>query len=153
MEIQFVKYDDTFFALSKQWLTDPEIKLLTMTPELDEAARIAWYNTLEQRDDYYIRGILADGIPIGAVGIKHINRAAGTGEYWGYIGEKAYIGRGIGKKMMSAMYDAAHVLGLNKLILKVADYNMRAYRLYQKQGFVETLREDNVIVMEKCLTI
>ena len=42
---------------------------------------------------------------------------------------------------------------LNKLILKVADYNTRAYALYQKQGFVETLREDNVIVMEKYLTI
>ncbi|MBQ6888860.1 MAG: GNAT family N-acetyltransferase [Lachnospiraceae bacterium] len=153
MNIQFVEFDERFFLLSQKWLNNSEIKKLTMTPDTDENDRIAWYESLKHREDYYIKGILADDVPIGAVGIKHINRVSGTGEYWGYIGEKSYIGKGIGKEMMAAMYATAYALGLNRLTLKVADFNIRACRLYEKQGFVETAREDHVIVMEKILNV
>lgn len=136
MQIEFVGYNENFFNLSEKWLTDPEIKKLTMTPELAPyEQRWSWFKSLNQREDYFIWGILADEKPIGVVGIKHVDRDTGFGEYWGYIGEKAYIGHGIGRQMMEAMFDGGRKIGLNTMILKVALYNERAYALYQKMGF------------------
>lgn len=152
MQIRFDNYNETFFNLSKRWLTDPEIKRLTMTPDLaDDEQRLSWFKSLKQREDYLIWGITVDGKPIGAVGIKHIDRNAGLGEYWGYIGEKEYIGRGIGRKMVDAMIDNARNIGLNALILKVANYNQRAFSLYKKMGFeIETI-DEHVYKMKKKL--
>ena len=53
MNIQFVEFDERFFLLSQKWLNDSEIKKLTMTPDTDENDRIAWYESLKRREDYY----------------------------------------------------------------------------------------------------
>lgn len=139
--IQFVKFDDDFFVRSKYWLSDPTTKRLTLTPDISDADRKQWYTTLQNRSDYLIWGIMTDGIPIGAVGIKNIDYSISTGEYWGYIGEASYIGRGIGKCMMAEMMNQAKVHNLKKLVLKVADYNERAINLYNFMGFIEDGRE------------
>lgn len=152
MQIEFVNYDDTFFNKSKYWLADPEIKRLTMTPDLaDDEQRLSWFQSLKQRADYLIWGITADKNPIGAVGIKNIDKNAGIGEYWGYIGEKEYIGRGIGRKMVDAMIDNARNIGLNALILKVANYNQRAFSLYIKMGFEIEIIDGHVYKMKRSL--
>lgn len=136
---------------SFRWLNDPEIKKLTLTPDIDQTQQIAWFESLESRTDYLIRGILADGRPIGAVGIKKIDRSKSQGEYWGYIGEKDFIGKGIGKHLLSAMFAEAEKIGLKRLVLHVAEYNERAYQLYLKHGFREAERQDGILTMEKIL--
>lgn len=151
MEILFVTYDETFLNLSRQWLSDPEIKRLTMTPDIEEEKQRKWFETLSKRNDYLIWGILADKKPIGAVGIKNIDHAAKCGEYWGYIGEKEYIGHGIGNQMISAMCNKARDLGLNTLTLKVAQYNKRACALYLRAGFVIVSVNDAIYQMNKSL--
>jgi len=130
MNVLFVEYDNRFFVLSKDWLEDQQIKRLTMTPETSESSRKLWFESLRMRKDYYIQGVTVDEVPIGAVGIKHIDLQKATGEYWGYIGEKAYIGKGIGHVMVSQMIDKAKELGLRTMYLRVAEYNERAIRLY-----------------------
>lgn len=92
MEIKFCDYDEEFFRLSGIWLRDPEIKQLTMTSELDEAERINWYRSLQLRKDYFIEGIKVDNISIGVLGLKNVNKEYGMAEYFGYIGNKKYIG-------------------------------------------------------------
>lgn len=151
MVIEFVEYDRLFLGLSTGWLTDPEIKKLTLTPDIGKEAQLEWFSTLKMRTDYYIWGILADKKPIGAVGIKHIDLKAGTGEYWGYIGEKDYIGFGIGKQMVLKMCAKASEIGLMTLRLQVAKYNERAYALYKKMGFAISGSNDMVFFMEKKL--
>lgn len=151
MNIQFVDYTEEFLLLSKKWLSDPEIKKLTMTPDIDEEKQKLWFDGLKSRDDYYIKGITSDGFPIGAAGIKHISYTDSIGEYWGYIGEKAYIGKGIGKLMITEMLDLGKKLKLKKLYLHVADFNFRAYCLYKKFGFKDVEKIDGVINMEKIL--
>lgn len=151
MKIRFVEYNETFLFLSKRWLSDPEIKKLTMTPDIDDETQQRWFETLNQRKDYLIWGVLVDEKPIGAVGIKNIDRVVQNGEYWGYIGEKEYIGRGIGYHMVETMVANGKNIGLKTLTLKVANYNQRAYALYKKIGF-EVIATENVInVMKKVL--
>ena len=147
--IEFVEYDETFLHLSYEWLTDPEIKRLTMTPTIDKETQIQWFNELKGRNDYFIRGISCDKRPIGAVGLKHIGNK--TGEYWGYIGDKNYIGCGIGKKMVHEMCNYAKYIGLESLYLYVADYNERAYRLYLHCGFTEISSSNGVKKMQMIL--
>lgn len=151
MKIRFVEYNETFLQLSKQWLSDPEIKRLTMTPNIDDETQRRWFETLNQRKDYMIWGILADEKPIGALGIKNIDRVAQNGEYWGYIGEKEYIGQGIGRHMVETMVDNGKNIGLKTLTLKVANYNQRAYALYKKMGFEVIATEDTINIMAKRL--
>lgn len=99
MQVDLVDYDRSFLDASFKWLADEEIKFLTNTPSFSKDVQEQWFLSLSEKEDYYIRGILADGILIGACGLKHITNV--DGEYWGYIGEKEYWGKGIGKQMMS----------------------------------------------------
>ena len=67
-EIEFTAYDESFLALSWDWLTDPEIKALTMTPDFDRAAQARWFESLPDRSDYLIWGVCCAGRPIGVCG-------------------------------------------------------------------------------------
>lgn len=149
MNVRFVEYDLDFLKLSTIWLSDPEIKMLTCTPDIEEEKQQEWFSQLKHRTDYYIRGLMADKKPIGAVGIKNIDYDNSTGEYWGYIGEKSYIGCGIGKYMVSEMCNTAKIMGLKTLTLRVAKYNERAYALYTKSGFKVINFDDVMCFMKK----
>lgn len=153
MTTEFVEYDYTFLKLSRTWLSDPEIKKLTLTPDIDCTEQMKWFDSLQSRNDYYIQGVRIDGIPVGAVGIKNIDYSKNEGEYWGYIGEKEYIGHGIGSLMIDEMCIVAKNKLLNSLYLHVACYNERAYKLYLKKGFVEIDSSDGIILMRKNISI
>lgn len=149
-KVELVGFDENFLKQSFLWLTDPEIKSLTMTPDITVNQQYEWFKQLSYRSDYYIKGISYNGKPIGAVGIKHIDGE--KGEYWGYIGEKKYIGRGIGKRMVSEMCAYGIRIGLKKLYLQVAEYNIRAIGLYKHAGFTVCSLQKKVLYMEKKLT-
>ena len=148
---ELLKFNEEFFELSKKWLSDPQIKRLTMTPDVSAQSQGEWFSSLENRNDYYIKGISVNGEKIGAVGLKHIDHENNRAEYWGYIGEKSYIGHGIGKIMVKSMIDECKSQGISHLYLKVADYNERAICLYRKMGFKQMEKYGNTINM--CLII
>ena len=143
MKIQFLEFDRVFLDLSFQWLSDSTIKYLTMTPDITKENQEEWFASLQDKNDYYIRGIAVDNKPIGACGLKHITLEAG--EYWGYIGEKDYWGKGIGGRMMAFIEEYAKSSGLKQLYLQVLNDNERAIRLYVKNGY-EVVSEDAEII-------
>ncbi|WP_139902244.1 GNAT family N-acetyltransferase [Clostridium thermarum] len=134
MVIKFVDYDEQYCDLSWAWLNDEELRKLTLTPYFTRESQKGWFHSLKDRTDYQIWGIECDNKPIGAVGIKNI-REGKEAEYFGYIGEKDYWFKGIGREMMEFILRKARDLGLNFLYLKVGKYNERAIKLYQKSGF------------------
>lgn len=146
--ISFCEFDRAFFELSNKWLNEPTIKKLTMAPSTTREQRLCWFETLKTRDDYRIEGIKVNGIPIGALGIKRIDYKEKTGEYFGYIGECDYIGKGLGKEMVNHAFSIAKNIGLNSLYLKVSNTNERAIRLYLKMGFVKDYCENEIICMK-----
>ena len=100
--LRLVRYSETYLKKSWDWLQDPETKALTMTPDFARDDQRRFFDKLADRRDYRIWGVELTGEgPIGAAGLKHIDGK--SAEYWGYIGEKAHWGRGLGKQMLSAI--------------------------------------------------
>ena len=131
-----VEYDLIFLKKSWEWLKNPELKALTLTPDFTQQDQEIFYNSLPQRMDYWIQGIKEDAQPIGAMGLKNITKL--EAEYWGYIGEKDYWARGIGSYMLEEALKKAKELGLQKIYLNVSAENERAKKLYEKMGFHKT---------------
>ena len=139
MEIQFLEFSRVFLALSYRWLS----------PDITKENQEKWFASLPDKNDYYIRGIAVDNKPIGACGLKHITSEAG--EYWGYIGEKDYWGKGIGGRMLAFIEEYAKSLGLKQIYLHVLHDNERAMRLYVKNGYEAVPEAANMIKMIKQL--
>ena len=147
--LALVPYDRQFLDRSWDWLNDPEIRALTLTPEFTREEQIQFFESLTTRPGYKIWGVCLGSELIGAVGLK--NQRAEIAEYWGYIGERKYWGRGLGQEMMSAAEDRARTLGFSALDLKVGATNLRAISLYERMGFVveSVLSNEQVLFMIK----
>lgn len=147
---QLVNYDRQFLDLSWDWLNDPEIKSLTMTPDFTRAQQFEFYNSLCDREDYKIYGVVFEGAPIGACGLKNIK--SDVAEVWLYIGEKKCWGKGVGEVILDRLEKKASALFLKKLYLKVLKSNHVAKKLYIKYGYLEVGGgAGNYHVMEKSL--
>lgn len=147
--ITLTNYNENFLEKSWVWLNDPEIKYLTNTSDFSKEQQANWYKNLQEKTDYKIWGVLANKFPIGVFGIKNISK--GTGEYWGYIGEKDYWGKGLGKEIMKLIIIEAKILNLVELYLFVIPENIRAIKLYESMGFNEEREKDEKILMKLIL--
>ena len=135
-EVELVLYDRCYFEKSRLWLEDDEINRLTDTGILpDEPTRLKWFESLPSKKDYLIWGVAFEGQPIGACGLKHISDS--KAEYWGYIGEKSLWGKGLGTSMLYNIEQKAKELKIEELYLTVLEDNIRAIRMYRKNGFIE----------------
>jgi RimJ/RimL family protein N-acetyltransferase len=151
--VVFQKFDDIFFALSGIWLNDPELRLLTDAPIITENNRKEWYSNLSKIDNYRIFGVTINSVPIGVCGLKNITNGI-SGEYWGYIGEKNYWGRGIGTEMLNFILALAKESNLRSVFLWVIAQNSRAIKLYLKHGFEVMVSESTPlkIKMQKLIS-
>lgn len=149
-KVELVSYDRCYFQKSRLWLEDEEVNRLTDTGELpDEAARLRWFESLPLKLDYLIWGVAFEEQPIGVCGLKHIKDS--KAEYWGYIGEKSYWGKGLGTSMLNRVEQKAMDLNIEELYLMVLVENTRAIRLYRKNGFIENGIADGYYSMTKRL--
>lgn len=74
----------------------------------------------------------------GLIDIDYINRRAGIGIF---IGNKKYLGKGIGSEAMQLLLDFAfNILNLHSIYLKVFEFNKIARNCYKKIGFREVGR-------------
>lgn len=137
-KVEFCEFDKGFLEKSYQWLSDPQIKRLTLAPEkITKDDQNTWFKSLEDRNDYLIWGVKYQENDIGAVGFKNIDNKTKTAEYFGYIGEKEYWGKGIGSSMLEYAIQKAKEMDLCCLNLNVSKDNERAINLYKKFGFEE----------------
>lgn len=147
MKIKIIYYDKKFLNLSWDWLNDSEIKKLTNTPDFKKEDQVKWFESLIAKKDYFIWGVTVDEKPIGVCGIKKITQE--DCEYWGYIGEKEYWGKGIGKVIINLMEEEAKKLNLKSIWLQVLENNERAVALYKKTGYIAEKTESGLIFMRK----
>ena len=147
--IHFEEYNELFLEKSWQWLNDIEIRHLTDTPVFSKEQQLIWFHSLKDRKDYLIYGVMFNGNPVGACGLKNITET--DGEYWGYIGEKNEWGKGIGRKMLNFIENIALEKHLSSVWLRVLNDNERALNLYKKAKYVEENEIDGSIIMKKKL--
>jgi RimJ/RimL family protein N-acetyltransferase len=144
--IKFVEYNEHFLNKSWEWLNDPEIKELTLTPDFTKKQQQAFFKSISQRTDFKIWGVKYDDESIGVVGLKNIT--SHDAEYFGYIGEKSYWGTGVFKSFFYHVINECKTLQISKLYLHVSPSNERAIKAYLKNGFYEADNLNNVLKME-----
>lgn len=147
MQVDLVTFDEAFLRLSWEWLSDPEIKRLTGTPDFTPEEQVKWFETLGTRRDYLIWGIMVDGSRVGACGLKKIRGR--ECEYWGYIGVKSYWSKGIGKKVLKLAEDEAGQRKIEDIFLNVLKDNERALRLYRSSGYGVAGQNGELLRMKK----
>ena len=110
-----------------------------------------WFNSLPNRSDYLIKTVKAENTAIGIIGLKKIDYNTGAAEFFGYIGNKDYWGKGIGKWMLTEAQSLAVSKQLTKLYLNVIADNYVAINLYFNMGFKIVSYTSNMYLMEKYL--
>jgi len=149
-QLCLVPYTIECLKKSQVWLSDPEIRELTLASPLTEEGQQRFFQSLPTRTDYAIWGVsLSHGGLIGAAGLK--NHQGTIAEYWGYIGERTFWGQGLGRAMLEATERKAREMGFTELHLKVVPFNQRAIGLYLKSGYVLDAEKspDGCLIMRK----
>ena len=123
-----------------KWINDPGVRMyLGRNLPVMEADEQEWFDTLHKRKATdLVFTIIADGTPIGVMGLHRIDLINGTATTGALIGEKEYWGKGYGTeaKMLLLSY-AFHWLGLYKIRSTVIAYNGRSRRYSEKCGYRE----------------
>lgn len=142
IQTKFVSYDEVFLEKSWEWLNDRELKDLTNTPDFTKEEQLNWFLNLPQKTNYFVKGVKYCDVPVGVWGLKNIT--ANSAEYFGFIGEVNYWGKGIGRYMLQAAITQAKDKKLSRLCLYVRKNNLRAIDLYRSLGFEEKegIKED-----------
>ncbi len=149
IDVDIREFDRRTFEKSLEWLSDPEIRALTLTPESDRESKEKWFESLKDREDYYISSVWRDEEPIGVLGIKHITNS--DGEAWAYIGEKKYWGKAIGIEMFQHLIDYAISINLQSLYIKFIKSNHFSYKIGKRFGFEvdEDKSNSDLIIMRR----
>ena len=134
-ETEFLPIDHDYLDASYAWLRDEAFAALIMAAPVTRADQIKWFGSLEGREDYYIRGIRYGGAWIGGFGVRHIDRARRTAEYWVQIYPEELRAKGIGAATFGHCKDVARALGINAIDLYVARSNRSAFQAYERWGF------------------
>jgi len=131
-----------------KWFNDPEItQYLTIYKPMTRDWEEEWFSNLKTREDsvYYSIQIIDEEDQDKIIGncaiqdINNKNRACSCGIT---IGEKNYQNKGYGTEAMEMLVEYGfNTLNMNRIELTVYEFNIRAYKLYQKVGFIEEGRK------------
>lgn len=131
--LRFREFNLEALEKSWEWLNDPEIKRMTTTPDFDKESQRKWFESLNEKNDYFIRTLYVEDELVGVFGIKHITKE--SGEVWGYMGEKKYWGRTIAINVFSYMLEYARSLNLESVYAVVLKTNYPSLRILKWFNF------------------
>ncbi|MGI4734791.1 MAG: GNAT family N-acetyltransferase [Janthinobacterium lividum] len=124
------------------WLRDPEViayslsvfQSLETTQQIDQ-----WFAaTLQQANSLNLGIYLAEtNALIGYAGLSGISTTNHAGEYFIFIGEKAWWGQGVGTAVTKQIVRLGFTsYPLNRIMLTVSELNTGGVKAYAKAGFV-----------------
>jgi RimJ/RimL family protein N-acetyltransferase len=131
----------TDLSLFVRWFNDADVlRNLAMRAPMSEAAEAAWFDRMlvaqGTTDYHFVICLLADGHPIGTIGLHELDVQNGTAEFGIAIGEKDEWNKGYGTDALRAICDFGFgELRLARIGLHVYAGNDRARRSYEKAGF------------------
>jgi RimJ/RimL family protein N-acetyltransferase len=124
-----------------RWFNDAEmLSFIGMRAPMGRAQEERWFERMldgEGREAYhFVICLREDGRPIGTIGFFDLSLLNGSAELGISIGEKALWGRGLGTDALEVLIDFGFgELRLERIKLRVYDFNKRAIRAYEKVGF------------------
>lgn len=126
----------------KKWILDKEVIRYSMTKFhriSDDAQVIEWFDATLFDSKTFQFGLI-DSVSkklIGYAGIASINEIDGNGEFFIFIGDKSYWGKGIASTVTKEIVKIGfHNLNLHRIFLTASTSNFGAIRAYEKAGFV-----------------
>jgi len=138
-----------------KWDNDTDLyHLITPVKSKDSSVEV---KTVEQLTEMYEQSpeyakgiyiILDEDRPIGSFSLQfnpgHLLKNIPNTSWLGLtIGEKEYWGKGIANKAIKYFEEESRCLGANRIELGVFEFNERAQKFYQKQGYREIGRIPN----------
>jgi RimJ/RimL family protein N-acetyltransferase len=112
----------------------------------------AWFaRYVEKPDDVvFVVESVESGARVGQVAIYAIDEAVRKAEIGRFVVAPEYQGRGLMRKAIAALLRlAAQEFNLASVYLEVIETNVRARRLYEALGFVETGAGNGLLRMER----
>jgi RimJ/RimL family protein N-acetyltransferase len=126
-----------------KWMNNPKLtQYLLIYRPLTREMEEDWYNSLKNRDHFFIFAILIHNqdnneklIGNCSIDVDWKNRVGNCGIM---IGEIENQGKGYGTEAMQLLVDYGFkTLNLNRIQLETYDFNKRAFQSYKKVGFKE----------------
>lgn len=146
VEVEFRDFTRDVLEKSWEWLSDPQIKGMTNTPEIDRESSEKWFESLKTRNDYFIKSMWHKNKPISVMGLKNLNDK--DGEAFGYIGEKEYWGKTVGVQGLEYLINYGRSIKLESIYSVILKTNLSSYKLHRRLGFekVEDKDENNFMM-------
>lgn len=133
--------------LKVKWYSDPDVNKTLVLPEMLELDKTyEWFEKVQKdsrRLDMVIETL--DGIAIGVIGLKNINKNNRSALLYIVIGEKEYWGKGLGLEAeLLAIHYAFKELVLHRVLGTALENNPASIKVCEKVGFVleGTSRDD-----------
>lgn len=134
IEVQHKEFDASALEKSWGWLQDPELKRLTMAPDIDKESQRKWFENLKTRKDYYVFCTWHGDKPVGIGGLKHITEK--DAELFGYIGDKYYWGKAVAIDMKNYCLDVAkNRFNLESVYTILLKNNTASYKILKRFGY------------------
>lgn len=140
MNIKLAKFSNKHLEKSREWMNDKEICRLfnRIYKPLTIQMQKKWYKNLKKDKCQITFAIETDSIYVGNVGLKNIDLVDKKCEYYIFIGNKNYWGKGIGTESTIQLINFVKKnLNIHKIYLHVDQKNISAKKLYNKIGFVK----------------
>ena len=125
----------------KEWIKDDEVIRYSLSifqkMKTEEQLMVWLCNTIKDTSTFN-RGIFLEGTDqlIGYAGICDLSSTNKSGEYFIFIGDKNYWGKGIGTEVTKKMIELGFgELNLNRIMLTVSEPNKGGVKAYQRAGF------------------
>ncbi len=119
-----------------------EVRPTTFRPAEVTGDLIQFYADLLPQPDCYLFVVEDEGIPVGYVLVKRIDRPATPFTYADSFLHIDQIsvnhdarGKGYGKALMAAVYELAHQQGIQRVTLDVWQFNIGAIEFYENLSF------------------
>ena len=129
-------------AYFKDWIFDKEVIRYSMTKYhriSTELEVVKWFHSTLFDSNSFNLGMV-DSVSkklIGYAGIAALNEIDGNGEYFIFIGNKSYWGKGIASSVTKEILKLGfEKLNLHRIFLTASSRNPGAIRAYEKAGFI-----------------
>ena len=97
-----------------------------------------WMKNMVETKKVYQFIISCDGKDVGSIYLRDVDLQNKKAEYGVFIGEKNYLGKGVGQAATKLVLEFAFKkLKLHKVFLRVLSDNIGAIKSYEKSGFVQ----------------
>lgn len=127
-----------------EWINDPEVRHgIARDLPLNTAAEEQWFDEVmaKPEPERPLAIEIKEGEDwrlVGSCGLFNLDWVTRKAELGILIGDKASWDRGIGTRAMRLLlHHGFETLNLNRIYLRVFEYNDRALHVYRKLGFVE----------------